>query len=134
LGRRASMIEHTTLFMDYMGGSMRADKVLMVMAAVVTTAGAALVASLATAPSADAQTPVVYHHAPTRVTVHKRSYLHPGTETKTYADHGSDYFYSPVHGLDPMQNSTLFNSGPGLPFVHDRMPLPNRLDLPGAGW
>jgi hypothetical protein len=30
-----------------------------------------------------------------------------------------------------MRNSTLFNSGYGLPFFHDREPMPNCLDLPG---
>jgi hypothetical protein len=106
---------------------MRADKVLTVMAAVVATAAA----TLATAPSADAQAPTqVRRHAPTRVTVHKRSYLDPGTETKTYAEHSSDYFRSPTSGFDPMRNSALFQNGPSLPFFHDRMPFPNCLDLP----
>jgi hypothetical protein len=110
---------------------MRADKVLTVTAAVAATAMAALVASLATAPLANAQAPMVHRHGPVRVTVHKRSYLHPGTETKTYAEHSSDYYRSPAHGFDPMRNSTLFYSGPGLPYVHDRMPFPNCLDLAG---
>jgi hypothetical protein len=96
---------------------MRADKFLTVMAAVVATAGATLAASLATAPSANAEAPYAHRHGPVRVTVHKRSYLHPGTETKTYAEHSSDYFRSPITAFDPVRNSTLFNSGPGQSYV-----------------
>jgi hypothetical protein len=110
---------------------MRADKFLTVTVAVIATAGVTLAASLVAAPVANAQAPVVHRHGPVRVTVHKRSYLHPGTETKAHAEHYSDYYYSPTHGFDPMRNSTLFNSGPGLPFIHDRMPFPNCLDLAG---
>lgn len=107
---------------------MRADKLLTVMAAAVATAAVALAA----APS-EAQAPPVHHHPPARVTVHKRSYLDPGTETKARAEHYSDYFdgSDPVHGLDPMRNSTLFMNGASLPYFHDRMPMPNCLDLPG---
>jgi hypothetical protein len=107
---------------------MRAAKFLTITAAVVATAAATLVA---TAPSADAQASTnVRRHGPVRVTVHKRSYLHPGTETKTYAEHSSDYFRSPTH-VAPRRDSTLFLNGPALPFIHDRMPFPNCLDLPG---
>ncbi len=107
---------------------MRADKFLTVMTAVVAIAAA----TLATAPSADAQAPTsVRPHGPVRVTVHKRSYLHPGTETKTYAEHDSDYFRSPTHGFAPRRDSTLFLNGASSPFIHDRMPFPNCLDLPG---
>jgi hypothetical protein len=98
------------------------------MAAAVAT----VVATLATMPSADAETSTyVRRHGPVRVTVHKRSYLYPGTETKTYAEHSSDYFRSPTHGFASRRNSTLFTNGPSLPFIHDRMPFPNCLDLPG---
>src|SRR5215467_6555226 len=114
----------STLFMDTTGGSMRADKLLTVMAAVAATAAATLV----TAPTADAQAPTVRRHAPARVTVHPRSYLHPGTETKTYAEHSSDYFRSPAHGFAPRRSSTLFLNGASLPLIHDRMPFPSCLD------
>jgi hypothetical protein len=100
---------------------MRADKLLTVTAAVVATA----VAVFATAPSANAQ-----HHGPIRVTVHKHSYLRPPTATGTYTESYSDYYRSPIHGFDPMRNSALFTNGASLPFVHDRMPFPNCLDLP----
>jgi hypothetical protein len=107
---------------------MRADKFLTVIAAAVATAAA----TLATAPSTNAETSTYVHrHGPVRVTVHKRSYLHPGTETKTYAEHSSDYFRSPIYGFAPLRDSTLFTNGPSLPFIHDRMPFPNCLDLAG---
>jgi hypothetical protein len=106
---------------------MRADKILTVMAAAVATA----VVTLAAAPS-DAQTAAqTRRHPPARVTVHKRSYLNPGTETKPRAQHYSDYYHSPVDGMAPMRDSTLFLNGPALPFIHDRMPFPNCLDLAG---
>lgn len=111
---------------------MRADKVFTVTATIAAAAMATFAASLAASPPANAQDAVVVrHHGPVRVTVHRRSYLHPGTETKAHAEHYSDYYYSPSHGLDPMRNSTLFYSGAGLPYVHDRMPMPNCLDLAG---
>ena len=104
---------------------MRADNVLTRMAAV---AAAAAVIALAATP-ASAQAPS--RHGPARVTVHKRSYLDPGTETKRRQEHDTDYIYSPIHGMAPMRNSTLFMNGPALPFFHDRMPFPNCLDLSG---
>jgi hypothetical protein len=106
---------------------MRADKFFTVIAAAVAT----VAATLATVPSADAQAPTEVRRGPVRVTVHKRSYLHPGTETKTYAEQSSDYFRSPTHGFVQRRNTTLFMNGPSLPFIHDRMPFPNCLDLPG---
>jgi hypothetical protein len=109
---------------------MRADKFLTVMAVAVAVATAA--ATFATVPSADAQTPThVRHHTPVRVTVYKRSYLHPGTETKTHAEHYADYYHSPSWGYDSFRNSTLFQSGPALPFHHDRMPFPTCFELSG---
>jgi hypothetical protein len=123
--------------MDGTGGSMankimRADKILTALAAVAATAVVTLATTTVVTTPSDAQTVTpVRHHAPARVTVRKRSYLHPGTETKTYAEHYADYYRSPTHGFDPMRNSTLFQNGPSLPFFHDRMPFPNCLDLPG---
>jgi hypothetical protein len=107
---------------------MRVDRVLTVMAAVAAAAVVMLQAAQA-APS-DTRTRV-RHHAPARVSVYRRSYLHPGTETKTYAEHDSDYFRSPSDGFDPLQNSTLFRSNAAIPLFHDRMPFPNCLDLAG---
>lgn len=113
---------------------MRADKVSAAIVAVIATAAVAVT----TAPSVAQTTtdaPVVRRahvaHPPARVTVRKRSYLDPGTETKRRAEHGIDYYHSPIHGMAPQRNSTLFQNGPALPFIHDRMPFPNCLDLPG---
>jgi len=68
---------------------------------------------------------------PPRVTVRRRSYLDPGTETKARAEHYHDYAYPVESGLAPLRQSTLFKNGPALPFIHDRMPFPNCLDLGG---
>jgi hypothetical protein len=116
---------------------MQASKVSAVMAAVIASGLVAF-----TAVPSEAQTtttgarpgPVraaAVVRPPARVTVRKRSYLDPGTETKARAEHYSDYAYSPKNGLAPFRNSTLFNSGPALPFIHDRMPFPSCLDLSG---
>jgi hypothetical protein len=113
---------------------MQASKV----SAAVATAIACAVATFTTAP-AEAQTTEVravrvapVPHPPARVTVRKRSYLDPGTETKRRAEHYGDYAYPSVeYGLAPFRNSTLFKNNAALPFVHDRMPFPTCLDLPG---
>ncbi|SRR5579871_4886875 len=69
---------------------------------------------------------------PARLTVRKRSYLDPGTETKRHAEHYLDYAHPNIeYGAAPFRHSTLFKNGPALPFIHDRMPLPTCLDLPG---
>jgi len=113
---------------------MQASKVSVVAAAVIASA----VAAFTTAP-ADAQTTQVrpvrvapVAHPPARVTVRKRSYLEPGTETKRHAEHYTDYAYPSVeYGLAPFRDSTLFKNNAALPFIHDRMPFPTCLDLPG---
>jgi hypothetical protein len=117
---------------------MHAHKVSAVMVAVLAAAAGVLAA----APS-QAQTPApevrpgparaaVVVRPPARVTVHKRSYLDPGTETKRRAEHYHDYAYpSPEYGFAPFRYSTLFKNGPALPFMHDRMPFPTCLDLAG---
>jgi hypothetical protein len=117
---------------------MHANKVSAIMAAVIASA----VVAFTTAPS-QAQTaapevrpgPVraaVVARQPARVTVRKRSYLDPGTETKRRAEHYTDYSYPSVeYGFAPFRYSTLFKNGPALPFFHDRMPFPTCLDLAG---
>src|SRR6266436_3845629 len=116
---------------------MHAHKVSAVMAAVLAAAAGALTAAPSQAQTAAPEVrpgPVraaVVVRPPARVTVRKRSYLDPGTETKARAEHYTDYAYSPKNGLAPFRNSTLFSSGPALPFIHDRMPFPNCLDLSG---
>lgn len=117
--------------MDATGDSVRAFSFLTV------TATACLALALAAGPAA-AQTPTQQKqaraaaHPPARVAVHKRTFLDPGTETRAHAEHYQDYYYSPADGWDPMRNSTLFTGQASLPFFHDRMPMPNCLDLPGS--
>jgi hypothetical protein len=109
---------------------MRACKILAVIAAAATVAVTLAAAPLeAQTPEPGAQTQVIRTHHPARVTVRKRSYLDPGTETK----HRTNYYsvYSTEYGMAPRRNSTLFQNGPSLPFFHDRMPFPTCLDLPG---
>jgi hypothetical protein len=123
------MVDRTIPLMDETGGCMRADRLRTVMAAVAAT----LVMGLAAVPS-EAQTPTAQTRAqrpPTKVTVHKRTFLDPGTETRAHAEHYTDYYHSPVNGFEPMRDSTLFTNGASLPYFHDRMPMPNCLDLPG---
>ena len=108
--------------------------------AVMVAAAAAAILALATAPS-EAQTTTAQrrqgpiHVAATgrpptaRLTVRKRSYLEPGTETKARAEHRLDYAFPP--GNSVFMNSTLFNTGPSLPIMNNRMPFPTCFDLPG---
>jgi hypothetical protein len=113
---------------------MQASKVSAAVAAAIACA----VAAFTTAP-AEAQTTEVrpvrvapVARPPARVTVRKRSYLDPGTETKRRAEHYHDYAHPSVeYGFAPFRNSTLFTNNGALPFVHDRMPFPTCLDLPG---
>jgi hypothetical protein len=61
-----------------------------------------------------------------RVTVRKRSYLDPGTETKTHAEHFLDYAFpltNSPHGMDRFLNDYNITS--------TRSPLPSCLDLAG---
>jgi hypothetical protein len=61
-----------------------------------------------------------------RVTVRKRSYLDPGTETKTHAEHFLDYAFpvtSSRNGMDMFLND--YN------ITFTRNPLPSCLDLAG---
>jgi hypothetical protein len=69
---------------------------------------------------------------PATVTVRKRSFLDPGTETKARHEHYLDYTHpNAEYGWAPMRDSTLFTNSASLPFIHDRMPFPTCLDLPG---
>jgi hypothetical protein len=103
---------------------MRADKILTVTAATIATAAMALAAT----PSEAQAPPPRPHHPPVRVTVHKRP-SDPVTENRR-----RDQYYGlfPLeYGTAPMRDSTLFKNGASLPFIHDRMPFPTCLDLPG---
>jgi hypothetical protein len=115
---------------------MQANKVSALMAAVIATAAVVFT----TVPSLSQPAPqvrpaprvVVGPRPPATVTVRKRSYLDPGTETKARREHFLDYAHPDVeYGFAPMRNSTLFTNSASLPFIHDRMPFPTCLDLPG---
>ena len=64
--------------------------------------------------------------APTRITVRKRSFLDPGTESKTFAQHYSNYFASPSYTIFPSYFD--YSVAPG---SWSRMPLPGLYDIPG---
>ena len=120
---------------------MQANKLSALTAAVIATA-----AVLFTAVPSRSQTPpqvpptrqvrpaprVATAPRPATVTVRKRSYLDPGTETKARREHYLDYAQPDVeYGFAPMRNSTLFMNNAVGPFIHDRSPFPTCLDLPG---
>lgn len=69
---------------------------------------------------------VVRTRTGTRIVVRRRSFLDPGTETKQYDEHYTDYAYprnySPA-GVDLNDFKTSFS----------RMPLPGRYDIPNWG-
>jgi hypothetical protein len=61
-----------------------------------------------------------------RLTVRKRSYLDPGTETKTHAEHFLDYAFPPSesrNGMDRFLNDYTI--------TFTRSPIPGCLDLAG---
>lgn len=62
----------------------------------------------------------------TRIIVQRRSYLNPGTETKTFAQHYHDYALSPSYTVFP--NYMDYSITPG---SFSRMPLPGLYDVPG---
>ena len=112
---------------------MQANKLSAIMAAVIASAVAAFTAAPSQAQTAAPEVrAAAVVRPPARVTVRKRSYLDPGTETKRRAEHYTDYSHpSPEYGFAPFRYSTLFKNGPALPFFHDRMPFPTCLDLAG---
>jgi hypothetical protein len=59
---------------------------------------------------------------PTRVTVQRRSYLDPGTETLPLNEHYHDYAFSPTYTPYPDQGGVI---------GFWRAPLPAPFDLPG---
>ena len=66
---------------------------------------------------------VAMNRPPTRVTVRRRSYLDPGTETKTHQEHFLDYAYPAGDPFSRFQNDYNFTS--------IRNPFPSCLDLAG---
>jgi hypothetical protein len=78
----------------------------------------------ATAKRTPAPTQVaVVGRPPARVTVRRRSYLDPGTETKTHQDHYMDYAFPP--------GDTVFGDPTDFRLNWTRAPLPSCYDLPG---
>jgi hypothetical protein len=61
---------------------------------------------------------------PTRVTVRRRSYLDPGTETRTWAEHSLDYAFPPGN-----ESFTADPNNPAMNWV--RRPFPDCFDLAG---
>ena len=78
-----------------------------------------------TTPTAPPAPAAKKQQAPAKVTVRQRSFLDPGTETKTHAEHDRDYAFPPGDR----------NFGPGghndFRVNYTRMPFPSCFDLPG---
>lgn len=68
----------------------------------------------------------IRERGPTRITVRRRSFLDPGTETKTFAQHYHDYALSPSYTTFP--SFMDYSVAPG---SWSRMPLPGLYDVPG---
>jgi hypothetical protein len=82
----------------------------------------------ATQPKTAKRTPAptqvaVVGRPPARVTVRKRSYLDPGTETKTHQDHYMDYAFPP--------GDTIFGDPTDFRLNWTRAPFPSCWDLAG---
>jgi hypothetical protein len=115
---------------------MQANKFSALTAAVIATAAVVFTTEPSRSQTAPQVRPaprvVAAPRPPATVTVRKRSFLDPGTETKARGEHDLDYTHPDVeYGFAPMRNSTLFTNSASLPFIHDRMPFPTCLDLPG---
>jgi hypothetical protein len=115
---------------------MQANKISALTAAVIAAAAVMFTTVPSRSQTAPQVRPAPRAVAPARppatVTVRKRSYLDPGTETKARREHFLDYAHPSVeYGFAPMRDSTLFTNSASLPFIHDRMPFPTCLDLPG---
>jgi hypothetical protein len=75
-------------------------------------------------PAAPPAQVAVANRPPARVTVRRRSYLDPGTETRTHAEHYQDYAFPPGNpSFTADRNNPLIN--------WTRMPFPDCFDLPG---
>jgi hypothetical protein len=76
-------------------------------------------------PAAAPNQVVVARRAPTRVTVRGRSYLDPGTETRTHDEHSMDYAFPPG-------GNQTFTADPNNPAMNwTRRPFPDCFDLAG---
>jgi hypothetical protein len=69
--------------------------------------------------------PAVKKQPPAKVTVRRRSFLDPGTETKTHQEHDRDYAFPP--------GDRMYGAGGPNDFRlnYTRMPFPSCFDLPG---
>jgi len=67
---------------------------------------------------------------PARVTVRRRSYLDPGTETKAHAEHSTDYAFPPGDDNHRGLPGALGGAGDSR-FDWTRMPFPSCFDLGG---
>jgi hypothetical protein len=77
-----------------------------------------------TAPAAPAAKKQPAATNPARVTVRRRSFLDPGTETKTHQEHDRDYAFPPGdHSFGGAPNDFRVN--------YNRSPFPSCFDLPG---
>jgi hypothetical protein len=75
-------------------------------------------------PAAPPAQVAVASRPPARVTVRRRSYLDPGTETRTQAEHYQDYAFPP--------GDRTFTADPHNPAMNwTRMPFPSCFDLAG---
>jgi hypothetical protein len=114
---------------------MRAHKMTAVLVGGVAAIGVGIAAAPAVAQQTPA-TPVAHvkkkpapiqaadaNRPPARVTVRKRSYLDPGTETKAHAEHYMDYAFPPGDPTFISPQNYLIN--------FTRSPLPSCFDLAG---
>jgi hypothetical protein len=112
---------------------MYARKITAVFIAGMAAASLALATSPAAAQTTPANPPVTAKKKPTRVavasrpparvTVQRRSFLDPGTETKARDEHYQDYAFPPGVGGSTYSND--YN------ITFSRSPLPTCFDLPG---
>jgi hypothetical protein len=118
------------------GDSMYARSITGALIAVVTAAGIGLATAPALAQDQPATRTTTIKKRPTqvavvgppaaRVTVRKRSYLDPGTETKTHAEHNLDYAFPTTESRNGMDR---FLNDYNITFT--RNPIPGCLDLAG---
>jgi hypothetical protein len=117
-------------------GSMYAQKITAVLVAAMAAGSLALAAAPARAQTTPANPTVAADNKaitqpkvamtwrpPARVTVRRRSFLDPGTETKSRSEHYQDYAFPPG---DP---NSRFSNNYGITFM--RSPFPSCFDLPG---
>ena len=101
--------------------------------AILLVAAAALLLAVApsraqappTTPTAPPAPAVKKQQAPAKVTVRRRSFLDPGTETKTHQEHDRDYAFPPGDRMYGVGGPNDFRVN------YTRMPFPSCFDLRG---